>query len=91
MHVSPVRDNASASASAHQRPDTVAKIRLLKSTPNLLTFFEMGRNPLHIQWLARTLRYWNKLVGLSPRSLLGPTLLAGKEQIQPAGLMGLMV
>ncbi len=45
--------------------------------PNLLVFFEMGRNPLQIQWLARTLRYWNKLAGgLSPRSLLGGTFVA---------------
>ncbi len=32
-------------------------------------------NPLQIQWLARTLRYWNKLAGLSPRSLLGGTFV----------------
>jgi hypothetical protein len=36
----------------------------------------MGRDPLQIQWLARTLRYWNKLAGLSPRSLLGGTFVA---------------
>ncbi len=28
---------------------------------------------MQIQWLARTLRYWNKLAGLNPRSLLGGT------------------
>ncbi len=33
-------------------------------------------NKLQIQWLARTLRYWNKLAGLSPRSLLGGTFVA---------------
>ena len=47
-----------------------------KSTANLLTFFEMGRYPMQIQWLARTLRYWNKLAGLSTRSLLGGTFVA---------------
>jgi hypothetical protein len=47
-----------------------------RCTPNLLVFFEMGRNPLQIQWLARALRYWNKLAGLSPRSLLGGTFVA---------------
>jgi hypothetical protein len=47
-----------------------------RCTPNVLVFFEMGRNPLQIQWLARTLRYWNKLAGLSPRSLLGGTFVA---------------
>ncbi len=38
--------------------------------------FGTGRYPLQIQWLARTLRYWNKLAGLSPRSLLGGTFVA---------------
>ncbi len=43
----------------------------------MLAFFEMRRNPLQIQWLAsRTLPYWNKLAGLSPRSLLGGTSVA---------------
>jgi hypothetical protein len=36
----------------------------------------MGRNPLQIQWLARTLHYWDKLAGLSLRSLLGGTFVA---------------
>ncbi len=47
-----------------------------RCTPNLLVFYEMGRYPLQIQWLARTLRHWNKLAGLSPRSLLGGTSVA---------------
>ncbi len=47
-----------------------------KSTPNLLAVFQMGRNPLQIQWRAGTLRYRNKLAGLSPRSLLGGTFVA---------------
>jgi hypothetical protein len=44
------------------------------STANLLTFFEMGRYPLQVHWLARTLRYWNKLVGLGQP---GSSLLSG--------------
>jgi hypothetical protein len=31
-------------------------------TSNLLVFLEMGRYPMQIQWLQRTLSYWNKLV-----------------------------
>ena len=34
------------------------------STSNMLACFEAGKYPLQIQWLARTVRYWNKLVGL---------------------------
>jgi hypothetical protein len=67
-------------ASANCRADQAAVYKqclgVLRCTPNLLVFFEMGRNPLQIQWLARTLRYWNKLAGLSPRSLLGGTFVA---------------
>jgi hypothetical protein len=44
-----------------------------RSTANLLTFFEVGRYPMQIQWLARTLRYWNKLAELSEK---GSSLLA---------------
>jgi hypothetical protein len=44
-----------------------------RSTANLLTFFEVGRYPMQIQWLARTLRYWNKLAELSEQ---GSSLLA---------------
>ena len=49
-----------------------------RSTANLLTFFEMGRYPMQVQWLARTLRYWNKLVGTAAegRSLLADTFAA---------------
>jgi hypothetical protein len=46
------------------------------STPNLPALFEMGRNPLQRQWQARTLHYWNKLAGLSSRSLFGCTFVA---------------
>jgi hypothetical protein len=35
-------------------------LKLPRSTSNL--FLEMGRYPMQIQWLQRTLRYWNKLV-----------------------------
>lgn len=44
-----------------------------RSTANLLTFFEVGRYPMQIQWLARTLHYWNKLAKLT---LQGNSLLA---------------
>jgi hypothetical protein len=38
-------------------------LKLPRSTSNLLVFnLEMGRYPMQIQWLQRTLRYWNKLV-----------------------------
>jgi hypothetical protein len=47
-----------------------------RSSANLLTFFEMGRYPMQIHWLARTLRYWNKLAGLDARCLLGNTFVA---------------
>lgn len=33
-----------------------------RSTSNELVFFEMGRYPLQIQWLQRTISYWNNLV-----------------------------
>jgi hypothetical protein len=49
-----------------------------RSTASLLTFLEVGRYPMQIQWLARTVRYWNKLVDLVQQgpSLLGSTFLA---------------
>jgi hypothetical protein len=49
-----------------------------RSTASLLTFMEVGRYPMQIQWLARTLRYWNKLVDLVQQgpSLVGSTFLA---------------
>ena len=34
----------------------------------------MGRYPLQVHWLARVLRYWNKLVGLGQQ---GCSLLCG--------------
>ncbi len=36
-------------------------LKLPRSASNLLVFLEMGRYPMQIQWLQRTLRYWNKL------------------------------
>ena len=47
-----------------------------RGTANMLTFFEMGRYPMQIHWLARTLGYWNKLAALDARSLLGGTYVA---------------
>jgi hypothetical protein len=32
------------------------------STSNLIAYLEMGKYPLQVQWLTRTVRYWNKLV-----------------------------
>jgi hypothetical protein len=48
------------------------------SPASLLTFMEVSRYPMQNQWLARTLRYWNKLVDLVQHgpSLLGSTFLA---------------
>jgi hypothetical protein len=42
------------------------------STASLLTFLEIGKCLMQVQWLARTLRYWNKLVDLMQQ---GPSLL----------------
>lgn len=33
-----------------------------RSTSNLLTFFEVGKYPMQLQWLSRTMNYWNKLI-----------------------------
>jgi hypothetical protein len=35
---------------------------LPSSTSNLLVHFEMGRYPMQISWLVRTVKYWNKRV-----------------------------
>jgi hypothetical protein len=40
-------------------------LKVPRSTSNLLAFLEMGRYPMQIQWLQRTLSYWNKLVANS--------------------------
>ena len=34
-----------------------------RCTSNLLAFFESGKYPMQLQWLSRTVKYWNKLVG----------------------------
>jgi hypothetical protein len=49
-----------------------------RSAASLLTFFEMGQYPMLVQWLARTLRYWNKLAELAQQgaSLLRSGFLA---------------
>ncbi len=35
---------------------------LPSSTSNMLVYFEMGRYPMQIGWLVRTVKYWNKRV-----------------------------
>jgi hypothetical protein len=48
-------------------------LKLPRSTSNysnLLVFLEMGRYPMQIQWLQRTLSYWNKLVANKAESEL---------------------
>ncbi len=45
-------------------------LKLPRSTSNLLMFLEMGRYPMQIQWLQRTLSYWNKLVANKAESEL---------------------
>ena len=45
-------------------------LKLRRSTSKLLVFLEMGRCPMQIQWLQRTLRYWNKLVANKANSKL---------------------
>ncbi len=37
-------------------------LKVPRSTSNQLAYLEMGRYPMQIQWLQRTLSYWNKLV-----------------------------
>jgi hypothetical protein len=61
-----------------------------RSTASLLTFLEVGRNPMQIQWLARTVRYWNKLVDLVQQgpSLLGSTFLANVGGLRPGVRQG---
>ena len=33
-----------------------------RRTSNMLMFFELGKYPMQVQWLQRTVNYWNKLV-----------------------------
>ncbi len=52
-------------------------LKLPRSTSNLLVFLEMGRYPMQIQWLQRTLSYWNKLVANKADSELLYFVLSG--------------
>ncbi len=45
-------------------------LKLPRSTSNLLVFLKMGRYPMQIQWLQRTLSCWNKLVANKANSKL---------------------
>jgi hypothetical protein len=54
-------------------------LKLTRSTSNLLlVFLEMGRYPMQIQWLQRTLSYWNKLVANKANSKLLKCVLAAE-------------
>ena len=53
-------------------------LKVPRSTSNLLVFFEMGRHPLQIQWLQRTVKYWNKLVANKAGSALLDFVLAAE-------------
>jgi hypothetical protein len=53
-------------------------LKLPRSTSNLLVFMEMGRYPMHIQWLQRTLSYWNKLFANKAESELLDFILAAE-------------
>jgi hypothetical protein len=53
-------------------------LKVPRSTSNLLVFMEMGRYPMQIQWLQRTLRYWNKLVANKANSELLDFVLAAE-------------
>jgi hypothetical protein len=53
-------------------------LKLHRSTGNLLVFLEMGRYPMQIQWLQRTLSYWNKLVANKAESELLDFILAAE-------------
>ena len=53
-------------------------LKLPRSTSHLLIFLEMGRYPMQIQWLQRTLSYWNKLVANKADSKLLDFVLAAE-------------
>jgi hypothetical protein len=56
-------------------------LKVPRNTSNQLVFFEMGRYPLQVQWLQRTISYWNKLVANKANSeLLDFVLDAGLYQ-----------
>ena len=56
----------------HALQATVYKrcLGLPRAAASLLALFEVGRYPLQVQWLSRTVRYWNKLARLAPGSSL---------------------
>jgi hypothetical protein len=53
-------------------------LKVPRSTSNLLVFMEMGRYPMQIQWLQRTLSYWNKLIANKANSELLDFVLAAE-------------
>ncbi len=53
-------------------------LKLPRSTSNLLVFLEMGRYPMQIQRLQRTLSYWNKLVANKANSEMLDFVLAAE-------------
>jgi hypothetical protein len=53
-------------------------LKVPRSTSNLLAFLEMGRYPMQIQWLQRTLSYWNKLVANKANSEMLDFVLAAE-------------
>jgi hypothetical protein len=56
-------------------------LKVPRNTSNQLVFFEMGRYPLQVQWLQRTINYWNKLVANKANSdMLDFVLMAGVHQ-----------
>jgi hypothetical protein len=56
-------------------------LKVPRNTSNQLVFFEMGRYPLQVQWLQRTINYWNKLVANKANSeLLDFVVTAGVHQ-----------
>ncbi len=52
-------------------------LKVPRSSSNLLAFLEMGRYPMQIQWLQRTLSYWNKLVANKANSEMLDFVLSG--------------
>ncbi len=53
-------------------------LKVPRRTSNQLVYFEMGRYPLQIQWLQRTIKYWNKLVANKADSVLLDFVLAAE-------------
>jgi hypothetical protein len=55
---------------AHQASVYKRRLGLPRAAASLLALFEVGWYPLQVQWLSRTVRYWNKLARLAPGSSL---------------------